>query len=132
MKESQDKRTPDPADILEHLNHKLDQNYSDFVESWLRMEPTMLIEYAEQINATKQAYDELKGNEYNIAYLEYLTRFENPLEVVRDQWIEEFYRPDFSSEMEHALWYLMDKRDAEQSYTLDMEFMPAQDMELMM
>jgi hypothetical protein len=117
---------PDQSDVLGKLNEKLDRNYEDFVNGWLKMEPSLLVEYAREIAATKQVYDELKGNDYSRDHLEYLMRFENPLEVVRDKWIEEFFEPDVSEEMTHALWDLMDKRDADQNYELDREYMPEQ------
>ncbi len=120
-------KTPDPVDILERLNQKLDQNYKDFVNECIAMEQNMLIEYAREIAATKQVYDELKGNEYSRDYLEYLVRFENPLEVVRDKWIEEFFEPDISAEMGHALWSITDKQDAEHDYALDSEYTQQQD-----
>jgi len=123
QEETQESTILDPSEILERLNEKLDRNYQDFVNGWLKMEPPMLIEHAEESAATKQVYDELKGNEYNMAYFEYLLRFENPLEVVRDKWIEEHELPA-CGDMDHALWYLMDKRDAEQDYELDEGYKP--------
>ncbi len=51
----------------------------------------------------------------------------NPLEVVRDKWIEEFFEPDISAEMGHALWSITDKQDAEHDYALDSEYTQQQD-----
>lgn len=124
QRETNESKELDPSDILSRLNEKLDRNYKEFVDAWLKLEPSMLIENAEEIAATKQVYDELKSNEYNMAYFEYLLRFENPLEVVRDRWKEEQLGPDISGEMEHALWYLMDKEYAEQDYPLDEDCAP--------
>jgi hypothetical protein len=54
-------------------------------------------------------------------YLEYLLRFENPLEVVRDQWIDE-QNVAHDDEITHVLWTISDKGDAELVYKLDASF----------
>ncbi|MPM49718.1 hypothetical protein SDC9_96449 [bioreactor metagenome] len=57
--------------------------------------------------------------------MEYLLRFSNPLEVVRDKWIEETgSEMVHDDEMSHALWSITDKQDAEQNYELDEAFLP--------
>jgi len=110
-------------EVLQCLYKKLDDNYKDFVAKWLDMEPTMLIQLAEEIAATKTSYDVLKSGCLSSDFLEYLLRFDNPLEVVRDQWIEEQNLP-LEDDMNHALWALSDERDAERRYALDKDYVP--------
>lgn len=107
-------------DINMDLSEKLEANYISFMKEWLKLEPLQLIEKAEEIAATKLVLEELKGGGYDIEHLEYLLRFKNPLEVVRDKWIEENGSEMVHDEdMTHALWSIADKQDAEQDYELD-------------
>lgn len=105
--------------ILEHLRSKLEKNYADFTAEWLKQEPLALLENAEIMAATKKAYKELGGGSYSADLLEYLLRFENPLEVVRDVWVGENLYGVVDNEFSHMLWNIADKGDAEQCYALD-------------
>ncbi len=112
-------------EIEKELSEKLEANYISFMREWLKLEPLQLIEKVEEIAATKLVYEELKNGGYDAEHLEYLLRFKNPLEVVRDKWIEENGSnmvPD--DDMTHALWSIADTRDAEQDYELDEAFLP--------
>lgn len=110
-------------EIRQKLQEKLDANYNAFVQEWRKLDAPTLIEKAEEIAATKLVYSELRDGGYNIDDLEYLLRFQNPLEVVRDQWLDEQrYAPD--DEMDHALWTIADRGEAEQDYDLDEAFHP--------
>jgi len=97
---------------------KLDRNYADFVSAWLEMEPTMLIQEAEEIAATKLVYDELKGASYHTEHIEPLLKFENPLEVARDAWVASL---GFSREPEMVciLGNIADGRTIGGGYELD-------------
>jgi hypothetical protein len=107
------------------LSEKLEANYISFMREWMRLEPIQLIEKAEEIAATKLVYEELKGGGYSTDHLEYLLRFKNPLEVVRDKWIEENGSDMVhDDELSHALWSIADTQDAEQDYELDEDFRP--------
>ena len=115
----------DHNEIMDQLREKLDRNMDCFWRGWLAHPPETLISFAEEISATRAAYNELyAGFDYPNDMLEYLLRFDNPLEVVRDKWIEEQYRPDVSEDMKHALFSIMDSRDAEREYKLDAEYKP--------
>lgn len=110
-------------EIRQKLQEKLDANYNAFVQEWRKLDAPTLIEKAEEIAATKLAYSELRDGGYNVDDLEYLLHFQNPLEVVRDQWIsEQTYAPD--DEMDRALWTIADRGEAEQDYDLDEDFRP--------
>ena len=65
-------------------------------------------------------YRELKDGGHNADYLN--TCFQNPLEVVRDQWRKE-RGSVLDGDMEHVLWTLADRKDAEQDYELDEAFL---------
>jgi len=112
-------------EIEKELSEKLEANYISFMREWLKLEPLQLIEKAEEIAATKLVYEELKNGGYDAEHLEYLLRFKNPLEVVRDKWLEENGSEMVHDEdMTHALWSIADTRDAEQDYELDEAFLP--------
>ena len=107
-------------DIKAELSEKLEANYIAFMREWIKLEPLQLIEKAEEIAATKLVYNELKNGGYSADSLEYLLRFKSPLEVVRDKWIEENgSEMVHDDDMNHALWSIADKQDAEQDYELD-------------
>lgn len=122
----------DKQEIVQKLKEKFEDNYHSYLRDLQGMNIHELIEKAEEIAATKQVYQELKDGGYNVDYLEYLLRFRNPLEVVRDQWLKE-QGDIFAEDMGHVLWTLADKGDAEQDYELDAEFCaPEQDEEVQM
>jgi len=112
-------------DIEKELSEKLEANYISFMKEWVKLEPLQLIEKGEEIVATKLVFEELKDGGYDMKHLEYLLRFKNPLEVVRDKWIEENGSEMVHDEdMDHALWSIADKQDAEQDYELDEAYLP--------
>ena len=119
-------------DLRQQLREKVDANYNAFLREWLGLEPTELIERAEEIAAARLVRRELKNGGYNADYLEYLLRFRNPLEVVRDQWLQG-RGIALEEDMEHILWKLADTKDAEQDCELDEAFLaPEQDEEVQM
>ncbi|ACV62354.1 hypothetical protein Dtox_1490 [Desulfofarcimen acetoxidans DSM 771] len=112
-------------DINMELSEKLEANYISFMKEWIKLEPLQLIEKAEEIAATKLVYEELKNGGYDAEHLEYLLRFKNPLEVARDKWIEENgSKMVHDEDMDHALWSIADKQDAELDYELDEACLP--------
>ena len=112
------------TEIKQAFEEKLGRHYAQFVMEWLALQPTELIEKAEEIAATKLMV-ELLPETANTEQLEYLLRFTNPLEVVRDKWIEENgSEMVHDDELSHALWSIADKQDAEQEYELDEAFLP--------
>ena len=111
---------------LQALRQRLDENYNAFVQGWFSLDASTLIEKAEEIAATKAVYKALRGGHFRD--MEYLLRFRNPLEVVRDQWIEEEdCAPD--EEMDHVLWSVSGRGDAEQNYALEEDFRPPERQE---
>lgn len=113
----------DRKEIEKKLREKLEANYRAYIQQ-LQTKPTAdLIEQAAEIAAAKLVFEELRDGGYNPDYLEYLLRFQNPLEVVRDQWLNE-NNVTHSDEMDHALWTLVDRGGAEQDYELDEAILP--------
>jgi len=113
----------DRKEIEKLLREKLEANYQAYIHQLQNKPSADLIEQAAEIAAAKLVYEELKDVGNNPDYLEYLLRFENPLEVVRDAWLDE-NNVVHNEEMDHALWSLMDKGNAEQDYALDETFLP--------
>lgn len=106
------------------LFDKLQKNYDDFADGWNRLNPTELIEKSEEINSTQLVKEHLlyTVTEHNAAYL---LKFQNPLELVRDKWMEEngigvVHDQDIS----HAVWSVIDFQDSESLYALEEEAEP--------
>jgi hypothetical protein len=112
------------TEILKRLREKLDRGFKAFENQWRGMKNDEIINKAREIDSVKTVYEELSGGRYSEKFLEYLLRFENPLTVVRDQWLAELELADIHEELADVLWELEDKRDAEELYELDPAFLP--------
>ena len=116
----------DKNEVNKLLRRKLQANYEAYMRILNSQSPQSLIEQAAEIAAAKKVYGLLTGGccPYDPAHLEYLLRFENPLEVARDQFMKNSgFDPE--TDMEVTLGYLEEKRQAEQGgYELDAEYMP--------
>ena len=110
-------------EMMTLLRKKLDNGMARYQKEWRQKPASELVELASEIAAVQFVYQELSDGSYSAEYMEYLLRFENPLEVVADQWISE-QTVDFSEELTHALWTLWDKGESESEYTLDPEYAP--------
>ena len=110
-------------EMMTLLRKKLDRGMAQYQKEWQQKPASELVELASEIAAVQFVYQELSDGSYSAEYMEYLLRFENPLEVVADQWISE-QTVDFSEELTHALWTLWDKGESESEYTLDPEYAP--------
>lgn len=110
-------------EMMTLLRKKLDNGMARYQKEWRQKPASELVELASEIAAAQFVYKELAEGSYSAEYMEYLLRFENPLEVVTDQWISE-QNVDFSEELTHALWTLWDKGESESEYTLDPEYAP--------
>lgn len=110
-------------EMMTLLRKKLDRGMAQYQKEWQQKPASELVELASEIAAMKFVYGELSDGRYSAEYMEYLLRFDSPLEVVKDQWISE-QTVDFSEELTHALWTLWDKGESEPEYTLDPEYAP--------
>ncbi len=109
------------------LFDRLGENYTDFVAEWSSLFISELIERAEEIYATRLVKEHLMRN-VDEDQAKWFLRFQNPLEIVRDKWIEEngmerVHDEDFS----HAVWFVMDCQDTESLYALMSDAEPASD-----
>lgn len=107
-------------EIRKKLQDRLEANYQAYIRQLQSKPAPDLIEQATEIAAAKLVYGELRDCDFPAESLEYLLRFENPLEVVRDQWLEE-QNTVRDEEMSHVLWSISDKGDAEQIYAPEEE-----------
>ncbi len=105
------------------LKQKVNANFAEYKERWLKMTPTELIDRCEELEAVTHMAQELPSA-VSDENAEYLLRFKNPLEVVSDEWISRNGMDSLviDDEMSHLLWSLQDRGDAEQCYELEPEF----------
>lgn len=105
------------------LKQKVNANFEEYKERWLRMSPAELIEHCEELGAVTRMAQELPSA-VSDEDAEYLLQFKKPLEVVSDEWISRNGIDSFivDDEMSHLLWSLQDRRDAEQCYEMEPEF----------
>ncbi len=94
-------------ELHSRLESKLANCWDAYVEDLLKQSPSVLISRAGEIAAASLCYDELVGSYtcYPEDLLEHLLQYDDPLEAIRDQWIEE-QDSDHSIDFEHALWSL--------------------------
>ena len=105
------------------LKQKVNANFAEYKERWLKISPSELIDRCEELEAVTRMAQELPSA-VSDEDAEYLLQFKNPLEVVSDEWIS---RNGIDSlivddEMSHLLWSLQDRGDAEQDYEMEPEF----------
>lgn len=109
------------------LFDRLRENYADFVAEWSAMSPTELVEKAEEIYTARLVKEHLMRH-VDEQKAEWFLRFQNPLEIVRDKWIEEngmemVHDENFS----HAVWSVMDCQDTGSLYAPAPGVQPAPD-----
>ena len=94
------------------LKKRLDENYTVFIESLQEKTVSELIAMAPEITAVQQLHEELLDacDEEDV---EFLLRFDDPLEVVRGYWESEITGYDHSGEMGHMLWRIREDNQDE-------------------
>ena len=90
------------------LKKRLDENYTAFIESLQEKTVSELIAMAPEITAAQQLHEELL-DACDDEDVEFLLRFDDPLEVVRGYWESEITGYDHSGEMGHMLWEIRDR-----------------------
>jgi hypothetical protein len=99
------------------LIDRIHRNFADYKEKLLKVDGKGIFEKAEEIAAYTQAHRYLTVNHhYEPEELDYLLLFQNPLEVVTDQYQEEFWYAQNMLELIAAR--ICDKRDALADYPL--------------
>lgn len=109
-------------ELYEKLAKKVGKCWDSYVERLLKCSPSELITRAEEIAAAGFCYDQLVhcASLYSDDLLEYLLCFDDPLETMRDQWVDE-QNVDCSDEFSYALWGLREygpKPDAGENMTM--------------
>ena len=94
-------------DLYDQLTEKILKCWDDYEDSLLKLTPSVLIHRADEIAAASFCCGQLTSgiSSYSGDLLEHLLHYENPLEVIREQWMLE-QTVDPSEEFEHALWSL--------------------------
>ncbi|MCR4436689.1 MAG: DUF3848 domain-containing protein [Clostridiales bacterium] len=104
--------------ILERFYMKIDADYEVYFDGVKKMTSSEFISNLKEIAAMQEIYETLKTNTpLNTDHLQYLLRFKNPLYVIHGCWMSE--KQDISEALNHTLWNIWDKRDAEQDYPLE-------------
>jgi len=94
------------------LKKRLDENYTAFIESLQEKTVSELIAMAPEITAGEQLHTELL-DACDDEDMEFLLRFDDPLEVVRGYWESEITGYDHSGEMGHMLWRIREDNQDE-------------------
>lgn len=107
-------------EVRETLRRKIELRWNEYRAELLQSPAAELFSRAGEITAAQFCHEQLTESldSHAIEDLEYLLRFDDPLAVVRDQWMAE-QDVDLSDEFSHALWTLRDQQSAEQDYSLD-------------
>lgn len=90
------------------LKERLKADYEAYIQELQEKPAAELIGMAEEIAATKLIYEELSIEGAFEEYAGYLLQFENPLDLLRDNWqgCEGYARHE---EIDHMLWNMKDK-----------------------
>ena len=99
----------------QQLMDRLTENYSDYRANLLRKDRQELIDLASEIASTMDVFDHLVGRQYTEHELDYLLRFQNPLEVIADHWTSQIFDLDA---LEAVVIDVLDKEDDLTSYPL--------------
>ncbi|AEY67577.1 DUF3848 domain-containing protein [Clostridium sp. BNL1100] len=113
----------DRKKLEKKLQERIEANYRTYIQQLQSKPASELIEQAAEIAAAKLVYEELMEG-CSTDYTEYLLRFENPLELVRDHWMDE-QNVAHRDEMEHVLRNITDKGLGEGDYAMDSSCQPA-------
>lgn len=90
------------------LRERLKAGYEAYIQQLKEKPVPDLIEMASEIAAAKFVYEELMVEGAFSEYTDYLLQFENPLEVLKDQWLSE-QTYDHHEELDHALWMMANR-----------------------
>lgn len=89
------------------LQERLTNNFKQYMEELSEKPSDVLIDMAAEIAATKTVYEVLQDGCPD-EYVECLLKFQKPLDLVREQWMDAM-NCDYGEEMRHVLWNIQDK-----------------------
>lgn len=99
------------------LLKRLDRNYADYRAKVARMDTQEIFQKAEKIAATKEIYEYLSDrHRFEPEQINYLLCFQNPLEVLRDQYVSCSWNKDDT--LENIVQTACDKQEALADYPL--------------
>ena len=99
---------------LDQLFQRLDDNFSDFQKQWETQSKYELLYNSREITAVRDAHEYLTYiHGFEADEVDYLLKFDNPLEVVADKWCE---RTEDLSDFPFVLDEVFEKRDALRDY----------------
>ena len=96
------------GELTTTLKERLDKNYHDFLAQLQGKTVSELIVMAPEIVAAQQCHEELL-DACNDNDIQFLLRFNDPLEVVRGYWESVITEYDHSEEMGHMIWEIRDR-----------------------
>lgn len=99
----------------QQLMDRLVKNHCDYYNTLLDKSREELIDLASEIAGTMDVFDHLVGRQYTARELDYLLRFQNPLEVIADHWTSQVFDLDA---LEAVVIDVLDKEDDLTSYPL--------------
>lgn len=114
--------TEDEQRIREMFMARITEGYEFYMGVAKKLNPGAGVVHAPVIEATRQAYEVLRDGMYSADDMEYMLRFENPLEVLRDKWMA-YNNTSPVAKMEDILHSIATSKEAEQVYGLDEDFL---------
>lgn len=112
----------DNQNLKKSFEEKLGKNYADSIIRWLELNPSDLIDLAEEIAAVKMVVKELP-EVASIEDMEYLIQFEAPLEIVSNGWMLTD-DVDHTDELQFTLGSITCSRSADHCYPRDADYSP--------
>ena len=108
--------------VRAEFEQKVNGNLERPKAQWLKLQPGELIERAEEI-ASFQFMARRSIQRADEDEMTYLLRFKDPLEVLTDMWTDRQGMDTGENEaVDHILWEIADRRDAEGDYEMEPEF----------
>ena len=96
------------GEIWEQLFEKVEASWTAYADKMLALPSHIVFSKADEIAAVRLCYNELVGGTYSADLLEHLLRYDDPLDTMREWWLQE-QNTDHSEEFEHALWTLKEQ-----------------------
>lgn len=108
--------------MIEVFRQRIEDNYNRFLKEWGRLDVPALINKSAEIAATRKCFRGLCDMGFTDSELQYLLRFQNPLEMIRDQYLERTKSPAITplagDDLEVLMEHLLDTRDLDGDYPL--------------
>lgn len=108
--------------MSEVFQQRIKENYDQFLKDWEQLDVQTLINKSAEITATRKSFHGLCSMGFTDSELQYLLQFQNPLEMVRDQYLDRTESPVFKplevDDLEILMEHLLDTRDLDGDYPL--------------